>query len=179
MKTVFFDVDTQLDFISPAGALYVAGAEEIAPIVAKLTRFASQHEIPIVSTLDTHAEDDPEFKIWKPHCVSGTQGQQKCSQSLMERNSGLQIMFEKNIIDFFPNAELDGILDRLRADRFVVYGLVTEYCIRATIFALLARKVRVEAVTDAIRGINSSAAETVLGEFQASGGHLTTAPALQ
>ena len=29
MKTVFMDVDTQLDFLYPAGALYVPGAERL------------------------------------------------------------------------------------------------------------------------------------------------------
>ena len=29
MKTVFFDIDTQIDFLYPAGALYVPGAERI------------------------------------------------------------------------------------------------------------------------------------------------------
>ena len=31
MKTVFFDIDTQIDFVYPAGALYVPGAEHILP----------------------------------------------------------------------------------------------------------------------------------------------------
>jgi hypothetical protein len=29
MKTVFFDVDTQIDFLYPAGALYVPGGETV------------------------------------------------------------------------------------------------------------------------------------------------------
>ena len=35
MKTVFFDIDTQLDFLYPAGALYVPGAERIVPAIAR------------------------------------------------------------------------------------------------------------------------------------------------
>ena len=38
MNTVFLDVDTQIDFLYPAGALYVPGAEAIVPVVAKLNR---------------------------------------------------------------------------------------------------------------------------------------------
>ena len=34
MTTVFFDIDTQIDFMYPAGALYVPGAERIVPVVA-------------------------------------------------------------------------------------------------------------------------------------------------
>ena len=40
MKTAFFDVDTQIDFLYPAGALYVPGAERIVPAIAALNRYA-------------------------------------------------------------------------------------------------------------------------------------------
>ena len=35
MKTVFFDIDTQIDFLYPAGALYVPGAERILPEIGR------------------------------------------------------------------------------------------------------------------------------------------------
>ena len=38
--TLFFDIDTQIDFVYPAGALYVPGAEHILPVVAELNRRA-------------------------------------------------------------------------------------------------------------------------------------------
>ena len=62
MKTVFFDVDTQLDFMYPSGALYVAGAEKIVEQIAALNRFAGAEGIPLISTTDAHAENDPEFQ---------------------------------------------------------------------------------------------------------------------
>ena len=55
MKTVFFDIDSQLDFLYPAGALYVPGAERIVPAIARLNRFAAAHGIPVISTTDAHA----------------------------------------------------------------------------------------------------------------------------
>ncbi len=41
MKTVFFDIDTQIDFLYPAGSLYAPGAEAIVDRVAALNRFAA------------------------------------------------------------------------------------------------------------------------------------------
>ena len=82
VKTVF-DVDTQLDFLFPAGALAVPGAEGIVPVLGALTRFAQSRGIQIISTVDAHTEDDPEFKIWKPHCVAGTAGQAKTSGTML------------------------------------------------------------------------------------------------
>ena len=41
MRTLFLDVDTQIDFVYPAGALYVPGAERIVPTVAALNAHAA------------------------------------------------------------------------------------------------------------------------------------------
>src|SRR5580704_16678956 len=83
MKTVFFDIDTQIDFVYPAGALYVPGAERILPTVAELNRRAPL----VISTMDAHSEDDPEFKIYPHHCVVGTTGQQKPASTLLEQRA--------------------------------------------------------------------------------------------
>ena len=85
MKTVFFDVDTQVDFVFPAGALYAPGAEKILPTVAKLNHYAAAHRIPLVSTMDAHSENDLEFRDWPHHCVVDTLGQRKPAATLLER----------------------------------------------------------------------------------------------
>ncbi|MGH9660423.1 MAG: cysteine hydrolase, partial [Bryobacteraceae bacterium] len=63
---VFFDIDTQIDFLFPAGALYVPGAERIIPAVARLNQHAAARGIPVVSDMCAHAEDDAEFRDWPP-----------------------------------------------------------------------------------------------------------------
>jgi nicotinamidase/pyrazinamidase len=174
MKTVFFDVDTQLDFLVSAGALYAPGAENIADKLATLTNFAASKVIPIVSTLDSHAENDPEFKIWKPHCVVGTQGHQKYSRTVVDPKAGLQILVPKNTIEIFESPELQRAVEDMRGDRYVVYGLITEYCIRAAVFGLLERGVRVELVRDAIHSIDENKGRLILDQFTSRGGHLIT-----
>src|SRR5436305_15314910 len=82
METVFFDIDTQIDFMFPAGALYVPGAERLLPAIERLNQYAVQHGIPLVSDMDAHSEDDPESKIWPPHCVVGTTGQLKPASTM-------------------------------------------------------------------------------------------------
>ncbi len=186
MKTVFFDVDTQIDFLYPAGALYVPGAERIVPIVARLNRFAAEHGIPVISTTDAHAEDDPEFRQWPPHCVKGTLGQRKPEETLLEPRrvvpstpgefsavSVAQIILEKQALDCFTNPNLPAILDRLGAERAVVYGVVTEYCVRACALGLLARGRAVEVVTDAVQTLKEEDGRRALEEIQAAGGRLT------
>jgi nicotinamidase/pyrazinamidase len=183
MKTVFFDVDTQLDFLYPAGALPVPGAGDIVPALNRLTRFAVAKQIQLVSTTDAHSEDDPEFKVWKPHCVSGTAGQQKTAGTLLNQRVVLsealpieapQIIVEKQHIDCFTNPNLRPLLRSLAADRYVVYGVASEVCVRCAVFGLLETGVRVELITDAIKSLSRTAEQEMIDQFQKAGGHLTT-----
>ena len=66
MKTAFLDVDSQLDFVNPSGALYVPGAERVVPAIARLNAYAAAKRIPLISTVDAHAENDVEFAAWPP-----------------------------------------------------------------------------------------------------------------
>ncbi len=177
MKTVFFDVDTQLDFLYPAGALYVPGAEEIVKSLAELTNFAAANQIQIVSTMDAHSEDDLEFKTWKPHCVAGTNGQQKAGVTLLNqrailgsKNDAAQIIVEKQTIDCFSNPGLGPFLEHLKADRFVVYGVATEVCVQCAAFGLLKTGARVELVNEAIKGLSEAAERDMIERFRTLGG---------
>ena len=182
MKTVFFDIDSQIDFVYPAGALYVPGAERIVPVIAELNRQAPL----VISTMDAHSEDDPEFEIYPHHCVAGTIGQQKPSVTLREKRAviparpeGLQqLILEKQKLDCFTNPNLMPLLAELNADRYVVYGVVTEICVRLAAFGLLKTGKRVELVTDAVKALDESAAKNMFSEFKAAGGRLITQGAL-
>src|ERR1035438_3916644 len=94
--TVFFDVDTQKDFLLPVGALYVPGAEHLIPTLAKLFASARHRGIPVISTADAHSERDPEFAQWPPHCIVGTLGQAKIPETLLP--DGQQVIVEKQTV---------------------------------------------------------------------------------
>lgn len=187
MTTVFVDIDTQADFIYPAGALYVPGAERLIGDIARLNRWAESQGFPLISTTDAHTEDDPEFQTWPAHCVSGTWGQRKPESTLLARrvvvpSSGpmpnvagaRQIIIEKQALDCFTNVNLPAVLNNFGAARYVVYGVVTEYCVRCAALGLLNLGARVELVTDAIETLNQEDSDKTLNEFASRGGHLTT-----
>jgi nicotinamidase/pyrazinamidase len=171
MRTVFFDVDTQIDFMYPAGALYVPGAETIVDRIAELNRYAASNRIALVSTADAHSENDPEFKLWPPHCVIGTTGQTKPCATRVEG----QIVFEKQTVNCFDKPEIYPLLQRLDAERYVVYGVVTEICVMNAALGLLKTGARVEIATDAVRSLKECDADLFLRNFTASGGVLTAA----
>ena len=188
MRTVFFDVDTQLDFLYPAGALYVPGAESIVAQVSALNRYAAEHDIPVVSTMDAHAENDPEFGAWPPHCVEGTAGQQKPAATLLEKRTTLsgglqdfdiqdscQILLEKQSVDCFTNPNLPALLDCLGAERCIVYGVVTEICVKNAAMGLLKSARSVTVVTDAVRSLDQARCARFFEEFLAAGGELASA----
>jgi len=187
VKTVFFDVDTQLDFMYPSGALYVPGAEKIAEQIAALNQFAGAQGIPLVSTMNAHTENDPEFQAWPPHCVAGCIGQHKPEATLLSRRvlvpnkpcdlaieNGQQMLLEKQTFDCFTNVNLTRLLEQLGAERYVVYGVVTEICVKLVASGLLKTGKRVELVTDAVRSLNVAAAAAMTDAFLAAGGVLTT-----
>lgn len=187
MKTVFFDIDTQWDFLAPAGALAVPGAARLVPVLSRLNQWAGRHGVTVVSTMDAHHENDAEFRVWPAHCVAGTLGQQKPAGTLLEGRAVLssapgarvdiaaarQVLVEKQQLDCFTNANLAALLGDLGAGRYVVYGVVTEYCVRCAAFGLLKTGARVELVTDAIQSLDDGAGARTLAEFTAAGGVLT------
>jgi nicotinamidase/pyrazinamidase len=173
MKTAFVDVDTQNDFMLPAGALYVPGAELLLPSIARLNRHAASNRIPLIATMDAHAENDPEFSVWPAHCVAGTFGQKKPLELWLDPH-----VVEKQALDCFTSPRMHELLRELEADRFVVYGVTTEYCVAFAAHGLLGAGRRVELVTDAVRELRREDADRTFTEFTARGGVLTTLAAV-
>ena len=170
MPTVFFDVDTQMDFLFPAGALYVPAAEHLVPLIAQLNHHAFARRIPLISTVDAHAENDAEFSRWPPHCVAGTLGQRKPECTLLPQRAVVpgiapQMILEKQSVDCFTSPHLPGLLAALAVDRCVVYGVVTEICVLNAARGLRARGYPVEIVTEALQELSRESAEQMRDQF--------------
>ena len=187
MSTVFVDVDTQLDFLYPGGALYVPGAERIVPAIERLNRYAAAHGIAVLSTTDAHTENDPEFAVWPPHCVAGAIGQHKPAATLLDRRTVVpnldgawslegaqQIILEKQTVDVFDARHLRRVLDALNAEEFVVYGVATEICVWNAVRGLLALKKPVTVVGEAVKGLAADDGARVFDQVRALGGVIST-----
>lgn len=188
MKTVFVDVDTQIDFLYPAGSFYVPGASALVRRIAALNHYAASQGSPLISTTDAHSEDDAEFRQYPPHCVVGTCGQSKPQITLLERRVSVpnvhvklalgdaqQILLEKQDIDCFTNVNLKPLLDHLGADRYVVYGVVTEICVRKALEGLLDTGKEVMMVRDAVRCLSEETAAEMIAGLEKRGLKLVTA----
>jgi nicotinamidase/pyrazinamidase len=181
---VFFDIDTQVDFMRPTGSLSVYGAEEIVPNLQRLMNWAREHDVPVISTADSHSPNDPEFKTWQPHCVIGTPGQRRIPETLFPdavvvpcrpgafqppaRWEG-QYIVEKATYSVQDNPNFDAILQALGSRRAVVFGVATECCVLAGALALRRKGFRVDLVVDAVKPITEEGGRKALEEMAAAG----------
>jgi len=170
----FWDVDTQIDFMLPKGALYVKGAEKLLPNLRRLTAFARSNGIPVVATGDAHAPDDPEFAKFPPHCVKGSAGAKKVPQTSFPA----QTFLEKQTFDIFDRPEADALLERTGIREWVVYGVATDYCVRAAALGLAKRGCRVTVVSDAVEGIAPDTIRKAVVEMEAAGARFQTTAAV-
>ena len=188
---VFWEVDVQRDFVLPGGNLYVPGAEKLLPNIKRLTDAARQGKVLLVSSGDFHPTNDPEFKIFPPHCVKGTSGAELVPEAITKdvaivpNDSGAniptdlskyqQVLLEKQTLSVFETQHADELVRRL-GDRpeFVVFGVVTEYCVSFAVKGLLERGRRVAVVQDAIETLKTEEGEKSVAEFQRLGARLTT-----
>jgi nicotinamidase/pyrazinamidase len=184
---VLVDIDTQHDFLDPAGALYVAGSDVIIPNLQRLTDFAVSHRVPILSTACSHHSDDPELKHFPPHCMSGTSGESRIPATNVagsvilaagERLAGAippHLTVQKSEIDVFSRTDAAELFARYneRLPTFVVYGVATDYCVCAAVKGLLNSGCRVAIVADAIRPIDLTIEPAVLTELARKGAVLT------
>ena len=176
MAFIFVDIDTQHDFMDKSGALYVPGADDIVPAIERLYALAASKRIPIIATIDCHTEDDPEFAEYgfPPHCVRGTHGWRKISATLKKdsvvipREGGTldrlpaQVVIEKIAFSIFTNPHAEAVvlntvpglagIEPAEAE-YVVFGVATDYCVKAAAIGLAERGARVSVVVDAIAAV--------------------------
>ena len=188
---VFWEVDVQRDFMLPGGHLYVPGAEKLLPNIKRLTDAARQGKVFLVSHGDFHTPDDPEFKTFPPHCVKGTPGADLVPEALTDKVARVtnqpdtkipddlsqykQILLEKQTLNIFESRHVDELVRKLGTQpEFVVFGVVTEYCVGFAVKGLLERGRRVAVVLDAIETLKKEEGDKAIAEWQRLGARLTT-----
>jgi len=188
---IFWEVDVQADFMLPGGHLYVPGAEKLLPNIRRLTDSARQGRVFLVSHGCFHTPDDPEFKIFPPHCVKGTAGAELVPEALTEKVARIpndaaanlpedlskyqQILLEKQTLNVFESRHADALVKKLgNHAELVVFGVVTEYCVSFAVKGLIERGRRVAVVQDAIETLKPEDGLKTIAEWQQLGARLTT-----
>ncbi len=194
---LFWDVDTQVDFMHADGKLYVPEAESLIPNLKRLTDHAHSSGVRIVASADDHVgghrelSASPDFRETFPeHCMRGTRGQGKIPETRLREPLVIEpdaeapaaladrvkshpgdILFHKHWFDVFTNPNVEPVLDVLDPRHIVLYGVAQDVCDRYAIEGLLAHRpgVRLYAVRDAMKPIDPAAGERLLGEWRERG----------
>ena len=206
MATIFWDVDTQYDFMRADGRLYVPDSEAIIPVLARLTDYAHRHGIRILASADDHVPGHRELSAtpdgqttFPDHCMRGTPGQEKIPETRLRhpliiepdpedpvrlaarvRAHDGDLLFHKHWFDVFTNPNLLPALDALAPSDIVLYGVALDVCDKYAIEGLLRHRpgVPITLVTDATRAIHPDAAPALLSDWAARGVRLATSDAV-
>lgn len=175
---LFWNVDTQIDFVYPRGKLYVEGAEELRPHWKELTQLAKDNAIRVVNTADYHYANSPELdsnpdfiNTFPEHCMANTRGADYIRETdpedslifdwdkeylitpeLFARDKSRNFIIRKDAFDVFDgNPMTETILKQLNPETVVIYGVTTNVCVDAAVKGLVKRVNRVIVVEDAIK----------------------------
>jgi nicotinamidase/pyrazinamidase len=175
---LFWNVDTQIDFVYPRGKLYFQGAEDIRPQWKELTKLAKENSIRVVNTADYHyansaeLDSSPDFiNTFPEHCMAGTRGADYIRETdpedpiifdwdkeylftpeLFNSEDHRNFIIRKDAFDVFDgNPMTETILKQLNPDTVVVYGVTTNVCVDAAVKGLVKKVNKVYVVKDAIK----------------------------
>ena len=160
---IFWDVDTQHDFMDADGRLSVSGAELIKPKLAQLTEYAHAHGIQIVASSDDHelehAEiaETPDFSdTFPPHCMRGTVGAGKIAETALVSPLVIEpiavlhetlvrtlsshagdVLLRKHRFDVFSNPNTSTLIEAWDPTEIVIYGVSLDYCVKFALDGLI------------------------------------------
>jgi nicotinamidase/pyrazinamidase len=197
IKTGVIVVDVQGDFTQfKNGSLAVEGTDgPYIKTVGESTKKLEEAGLPIYATQDwhpanhvsffTHHEGKKAFDViklqgkdqvlWPPHCVQNTPGAEilldkKIFKAVVKK--GMDARYDSYSgfqDDGGKKTEMDKILKRDKIDRVVVYGIATDYCVRATALDAVAAGYKVVMITNLSRGVASDTSQKAIEEMKAKG----------
>jgi ureidoacrylate peracid hydrolase len=126
-------IDMLNDFCKSGGAMVLPGYEGLVPSQKKVIEAGRQAGSAILFVVDTHrrsVRQDREFLKRAPHCLEGTWGAQVI-EDLDPRPDDVYIV--KRRYSAFFNTDLDLTLRDLQVNTLVIFGVVTNICVRSTV----------------------------------------------
>lgn len=187
---VLVDLNTQCDFLLPRGALPVSNRVEVLPKIRQLMNWARLEQIAVISSLEAHRHCESN-KGLPPHCIDRTRGQRKLPFTLMPRRVFLQgdntmdvpldpfrryqqVILTKREVDFLSNPKADRLINGLRPNYWIIFGVTASHCVKAMVLGLLARQQLVAVVKDACGFWSRSDGEHAFLQMDAKGAILVT-----
>lgn len=167
-ETALVVVDTQNDFADPNGSLYVAGGEDVIPVINAEIAAARSAGAKVAYTADWHPGSTPHFAkdggLWPVHCVGDTWGAEFHPNLIVDGpvvrkgTSGEDGYSGFSVRDPETGAVaatgLSGQLERWGVKTVVVCGLATDYCVKETALDGVNAGYRVLLLQEAVRPVD-------------------------
>ena len=187
-NTALVVVDVQNDFADPNGSLYVAGGEDVVPVVNREIDAALDAGALVVYTQDWHPESTPHFEkdggVWPVHCVKDTWGARlhpglAVKGEIVRKGTGGEDGYSGFTVRDASSGETDStaLEDILRArgiERVIVVGLATDYCVKDTALDAVRLGFDTTVVTEAVAAVdlNEGDGGRALDEIRSVGGRV-------
>ena len=190
-------VDLQGDFTKlKNGSLAVEGTDEAyIQVVEENTKKLKKADFPIFATQDWHPANHVSFftqhkekkafdviqldgkdqVLWPPHCVQKTSGAEilldkalfkaivrKGMDPKQDSYSGFQD-------DGGKKTDMDKLLKKEKMNQLVIYGIATDYCVRATALDAVALGYKVILIKNLCRGVAPNTSQQAINEMKAKG----------
>lgn len=185
-ECVLVDLNTQWDFLSEGAVCRVQNADALVPVLRSIIAWTKRNQVPVVSAMDSHRLEEPGAGGMPPHCLDGSDGQQKLHFTLLGNRVSVegdntltlpldlfqhhqQVIFRKRTTDLLSNPKADRFLTQLRTREYLVFGLGLENSVKALVLGLMARNRRVTVITDGCGYWTASAADLALRQMVAKG----------
>ena len=140
-------VDMLRCFLEKGYPLYVGDkARGIVPNIQRRLERELKEGSKVFFIGDRHDLDDPEFRMFPPHCVEGTPEAELISE--LAEYAG-EVIPKKRYSSFFDTS-LGEQLDKLRPDKLVVCGVLTDVCVLHTVADARNRDYEVEVPLDCV-----------------------------
>ncbi len=154
MARVVLVSDMLRGFLEEGYPLYCGvNARTIIPNVRKLLERELQHDSKIFYLCDHHSPDDPEFKMFPPHCIEGTAE----AEIIPELSPYPGEIIPKKTFSSFHNTTLDKKLDSLKPETLVVCGVCTHICVLQAVIDARNRGYEVEIPVDCVASFDNRA----------------------
>ncbi|TET17078.1 MAG: cysteine hydrolase [Dehalococcoidia bacterium] len=151
MANAVLVLDMLKGFLEEGYPLYCGEqARRIIPRIGKLLQQELDKGSKVFFVCDRHAPDDLEFKMFPPHCVSGTEE----AEIIPELRDYPGEVIAKNRYSGFYNTVLDERLQAIRPEKLIVCGVCTDICVMYTVADARNRDYEVEVPTDCVASFN-------------------------
>jgi nicotinamidase/pyrazinamidase len=146
-------------------------ARLIIPRISRLLDRELEKGSKILFLCDSHDPDDLEFKMFPPHCVTGTEE----AEIIPELRGYAGEVISKNRFSCFFNTPLDDRLQEIRPEKLIVCGVCTDICVMHTVGDARNRDYEVDVPTDCVASFNDEGHRFALGHMnKVLGARLTT-----